>query len=423
MNGRFRSVLLLCFSLCFLLGVLSPPAQGAIGLPVPSFNQAYRGAFGYWADCRLGSAGCPYTIGAVGCLVTAFAMVLAFYGVELYVPQEESCSGRVQVGIDPGILNDWLRMNDGFGRCTPGSAGNCCLRWAALPPQISLSSHENRSEPGIDAVSRSIIDRALERGRPVIAGVHFWGGACRSPDSNREDCHWVVITGRLGDDYLIIDPYNRDHTDPQGTVTTLSRGVLGAYTIDRFVVVYGPGPAPAVRDLRLDLSFSPEKDLFHPGDIQHRFIRLSGSGAEDDLILYVRLIDPQGEIYYVYYETQHPQPGDRLSYSRERRSLYPVPRRFSTATFLWNSAVLPAAEPGIWTWKVRVEDPAHPGEPLASDIAAYELAADAIVARAPAAADQEPSPPMATAAVALVVGVAIIITALIYALALAQNRP
>ncbi len=414
MAGRLRFVLLLCF----LFGVLSPLAQGAIGLPVTSFNQAYRDASGYWGGCRLGSEGCPYTIGAVGCLITAFAMVLDFYGVELYVPREESCRGRAQKGMDPGILNDWLRMHGGYGRCQVNSVGKCCLKWTALPPQISLSSHENRSEPGIDAASRAIIDRALDSGRPVIAGVHFWGGSCRSSDRRREDCHWVVITGRLGNDYVIIDPYNRDHTNPEGTVTTLSRGVLGAYTIDRFVVVYGSVPAPAVRDLRLELSFLPEKDLLHPGDTQQRFIRLRGSDAGKDLLLYiyVRLIDPQGAVYYAYYAMQDPQAGDRLSYSQERRSLYPEPRRFSTAAFMWNSTVLPAAEPGIWTWKVWVEDPAHPGRPLATDIAAYRIVAGDRVA---AVTNQEPTPGIGSAAIALAVGLALVTTALIYAFILA----
>lgn len=220
-------------------------AQAGLHLPIPltGFNQAYRDASGYWGNCRMGSNGCPDRIATAGCLVTVFAMVLDYYGVELSVPASSSCTGRARTGMGPGILNDWLRTHGGYGHCSEDPVGDCCLEWTNLPLGILLSFYENRSRSGIDSVSGRIIDQALDAGYPVVAGVH-WTDHCHGNTGKTEDCHWIVITGKTGRTYTIVDPYNRDQESRAGVRTTLSQGVFGSYIVDRFVVVSGPLPAP-----------------------------------------------------------------------------------------------------------------------------------------------------------------------------------
>ena len=218
---------------------------------VPSFNQNYTDGPGAWGDCPLGTAGCPDQVCTTGCLVTAFASVLGYYDIELSVSSESSCTGGARTGMDPGILNDWLRENRGFGHCVQDPVGNCCLSWDSLPGDVELTYYSNRSNTGLNAVSSVVIDHALRGGRIVVAGVH-WGAFCRAGSDQSEDCHWVVLTGKAGETYTIVDPINLDPADPRGVRTTLDAGTRGAYIIDRFVVVSPPSsgsqPMPSVSD-------------------------------------------------------------------------------------------------------------------------------------------------------------------------------
>lgn len=224
-------------------GATSVNAQARPNLPafLPSYNQAYRGASDGWGNCRMGSDGCPDRIETAGCLITAFAMVLDYYRIELFIPASSSCTGRARTGMDPGILNDWLREHGGYGRCAQDLVGNCCLEWTRLPTRITLSFHENLSGVDLDASARQIIDGALIAGYPIVAGVH-WGESCHGSAQKTEDCHWVVITGKDGLTYNIVDPYNPDTSSREGVRTTLRRGTRGNYIIDRFVIVSGSMP-------------------------------------------------------------------------------------------------------------------------------------------------------------------------------------
>ena len=221
-----------------LLAFARPVLGQTIELPrdVPSFNQAYTDGPNAWGDCRLGTDGCPDRISDTGCLTTAFASVLAYYGVELDIAAADSCTHRARRGIDPGIFNDWLRAHAGYGHCSSDPLGNCCLDWSRVPGNLELTFHVNRSDLGINPVSSVVLDHALRQGNPVVAGVH-WGAFCRAGSSQTEDCHWVVLTGKAGTTYTIVDPYNPDATSPYGVRTTLDAGVHGAYIIDRFVIV------------------------------------------------------------------------------------------------------------------------------------------------------------------------------------------
>ena len=222
-----------------LLAALAAPAIGQtieLPRPVPPYNQAYTDGPGAWGNCPLGTDGCPDQVCITGCLTTAFASVLAFYEVKVSVEASDSCTGHARSGMNPGILNDWLRANAAYGRCAQDPAGNCCLVWERLPGDVQLTFHVNRSDVGLNPVASVVIDHALRQGRPVIAGVH-WGAFCHGGTSRTEDCHWVVLTGKTDESYSIIDPFNPDSSSPYGIRTTLGAGVHGAYIIDRFVIV------------------------------------------------------------------------------------------------------------------------------------------------------------------------------------------
>jgi hypothetical protein len=227
-------------AVCALLVVAAGWAGAAetILLPrtVPSFNQTYTVGTDAWGDAVLGTGGCPDLIRATGCLITAFSAVFAYYDIALAIPAPYSSTGAAQEGMNPRILNDWLRARRGYGQCASDPLGSCCLEWTELPRGISLSFHSNRSTTGLNAIAGLIIDHALRRGDPVVAGVH-WSATCRSGSSQSEDCHWVVLTGKAGAAYTIMDPYNPDHTSRFGLRTTLDKGSRGAYVIDRFVIV------------------------------------------------------------------------------------------------------------------------------------------------------------------------------------------
>lgn len=409
-DGRIPVSLFILVALLFIPIISSLSfAQERLSLPVllPSLNQAYRDASGMWGDCRMGTAGCPDRIATAGCLITVFAMVLDYYQIELSVSASSSCTGRARTGMDPGILNDWLKAHGGYGRCAHDEAGNCCLEWGRLPSQLFLSFHENQSEWGVDLLSQRIIDQALAKGYPVVAGVH-WGSSCRGNITQKEDCHWVVVTGKVGLTYEIVDPYNRDPSSRQGVRTVLQRGTLGSYIIDRFVVVSGPTPVGRSGGGRLVLSFAPDEGPFHEGDVQRRFVQLDG--IDRNVLLFARVTDPQGQIYYVYYPTTSSLPTDPIHYSKERRSLYPGPLRFGRDPWEWDRTVLSGIEPGVWTWEMWAEDPATPGERLADDTVAYTVEAGSLYGVG-----------VSVLVSVLVIGVTVLLTVAVYAIFLANR--
>ena len=316
----------------------------------------------------MGTSGCPDTVATAGCLITAFAMVLDYYGVQLAVSAVSSCTGKPRIGMDPGIVNDWLKSHGGYGPCVGDAFGSCCLEWANLPQQVSIATHENNSELGVDSVSQRIIDQALQAGRPVIAGVH-WGSHCRGNSSQTEDCHWVVITGKLGISYAIIDPYNPLSKSSKGVTTTLAEGAHGRYIVDRFVVV---SRAPKeLQPLALRLSFEPSSGSFRERDRQRRLLHITGN--DSPIYLYVRVIDPAGRIQYVSHAASTAAPSSAVLTSQEKRSLYPGPRRFDDGSHEWQRTVLSEVMPGTYTWEAWAEDSNRPGEPLAYTVASYAL--------------------------------------------------
>jgi hypothetical protein len=150
-----------------------PPAQAAAGaaLDVPFFSQRDP----RWATRRLGSCS-RATIRSAGCALTSEAMVFKYYGVRV--------STRVGTGMNPRILNAWLKKHAGY-------AGGCMMRWGKEPGGVRYT--------GADTSLRHV-NKELAAGRPVIADVT--GPTVASH-------HFVVIIGRAGKTYVINDPWSR----------------------------------------------------------------------------------------------------------------------------------------------------------------------------------------------------------------------
>ncbi len=393
-SNKGLAILLVVAALTLLL-FLPVAAQGEISLPsgVPSFNQAYRGPGGYWGDCAMGTNGCPDDIATAGCLITAFSMVLGYYNVDLSIPRESSCTNTTRAGMDPGILNDWLKTHSGYGKCG-SDIGSCCLEWTHLPPQISVAQYVNRSEHGLDSTAERMIDQSLLQGYPVISGVH-WGSHCHGSTAQTEDCHWVVITGKKGSTYTIIDPYNHDTADPAGVRTTLDQGTFGPYTIDRYVVVKGIVPSSRIGNLHLSLSFSPSGTA-KLGAARVCSLTIVGAAPNTRILLYVRVIGPHGKVSYAYHRSA---TDTNLYYTQEKHSLYPMPRAFSNGTLVLDRSTTSGQDAGRWTWEAWAEDPETPGRRYGYDIAAYTISS---------------SGTQAQTGIAVVLALAISIASLIY---------
>jgi len=134
-----------------------------VALDVPAFQQGDP----RWENDPLGNTG--DTLGDTGCAVTSAAMVLKSYGVD----------------TDPQRLNAYLTTHQGY-------EGNGYIIWEKAA-QLGGGAIEKAYE---DLPSYWRIDRELMKGNPVIVRLHFPGGGM----------HFVVIAGKRGFDYLILDP-------------------------------------------------------------------------------------------------------------------------------------------------------------------------------------------------------------------------
>jgi hypothetical protein len=154
------------------------PVPGEIMIPVPQFFQDDPG----WKEDPLGAT--AGTLGGQGCAVTSAAMVLKFYGMD----------------IDPRKLNHFLSDHGGY-------EGEGWIRWesaAEYSPGLVEKAYEGMPSYGL-------IDWNLLRGNPVIVRVRLPNGIT----------HFVVIVGKRGLDYLILNPAGWGEQEG-GLVTPLS---------------------------------------------------------------------------------------------------------------------------------------------------------------------------------------------------------
>ncbi len=133
-----------------------------VAINVPPFRQGDP----RWHDDHLGNT--ADTLAETGCALTCAAMVLKFYGAQ----------------TDPRSLNAYLTARGGYV-----GAGYIVWEKAAKVGWNVKKAYENLP-------SYWRIDHQLMKGNPVIARIHLPGGSM----------HFVVIAGKRGFDYLILDP-------------------------------------------------------------------------------------------------------------------------------------------------------------------------------------------------------------------------
>jgi hypothetical protein len=129
-----------------------------------------------WKNDTLGFGDKADTIGHVGCALTSVAMLLSGHGYT----------------ETPKTLNKKLKDKKGFV-----SAG---IRWdvvSQVHPQVKLRANIN-CETTNAPLDR--IDTALDAGQPVVVRVDA------SPNPGLQ-WHYVLLYGRKGDDYLMLDPW------------------------------------------------------------------------------------------------------------------------------------------------------------------------------------------------------------------------
>lgn len=129
-----------------------------------------------WKSDILGFGDSGDTIGYVGCALTSVAMLLSGHGY----------------AETPKTLNQKLKNVQGFV-----SAG---IRWGAVSqvyPNVTLKAFIPCSTSDAPLAQ---IDAAIAAGQPVIVQVDH-------SNAPGIQTHWVVLYGKKGDDYLMLDPW------------------------------------------------------------------------------------------------------------------------------------------------------------------------------------------------------------------------
>lgn len=134
----------------------------SVALAVPAFQQGDP----RWEAEPLGNT--SDSMGETGCAVTSAAMVMKWYGAD----------------TDPERLNAYLTAHKGY-------EGNGYIIWERA---AKLGNGVKKVYEDLPTYWR--IDSQLMKGNPVIARIHFPSGTM----------HFVVIAGKRGFDYLILDP-------------------------------------------------------------------------------------------------------------------------------------------------------------------------------------------------------------------------
>lgn len=135
-------------------------------VPIELFNQKDP----KWALEKLGTSN--YTIGSSGCLITCLAMRL----------------NQLGFNTNPSLINKELTEKGGY-------ESGCNLVFAA-PTQYYPITHELI----LSNVTMAKVNQYIDRQIPVIVQVDY------NPSTLAMDQHWVMITGRTENDYIIIDP-------------------------------------------------------------------------------------------------------------------------------------------------------------------------------------------------------------------------
>ena len=174
-----------------------------------------------WKSDILGFGDPEDTIGYVGCALTSVAMLLSGHGYS----------------ETPKTLNQKLKNVQGFA--------SAAIRWGSVSqvyPNVTVRSN-------ISCINTpaplELLDAAIAAGQPAIVQVDY-------SNAPGIQTHWVVIYGRKGDDYLMLDPwpYQTDITKEDLLMKRYAQGNTLRRAISH-VILYevfgsgGPIPTPS----------------------------------------------------------------------------------------------------------------------------------------------------------------------------------
>ena len=148
-----------------------------------------------WKSDILGFGDPEDTIGYVGCAVTSVAMLLSGHG------HSET----------PKTLNQKLKNAQGFV--------SAAIRWGSVSQVYPNMTVRSNISCTTTPAPLELIDAAITAGQPAIVQVDS------SPASGIQT-HWVVLYGKKGDDYLMLDPwpYQPDITKEDLLMNRYARG-------------------------------------------------------------------------------------------------------------------------------------------------------------------------------------------------------
>ncbi len=179
----------------------------AAGAQVPVLGQRWT----QWAHDRLGTDPTD-TIGTAGCVVTSVAMV-------------QSAFGRP---TDPQALNRWLTAHGGYveddlilwRQAAVATGGAVRWKWPhvrGIVPQLRTDDQNIDDLP-----TAAMVRDELDAGNLVVAEVRLLG-----------HFHFVVLTGHVGDNFTINDPWYADRTTLRARYGDYAQAVKSAWTYYR----------------------------------------------------------------------------------------------------------------------------------------------------------------------------------------------
>lgn len=156
------------------------------------------------------------TIGGYGCLMTSMTMVASVYGF----------------GDNPDTVNDKMKAISAFQAAyiIPGS----------FPSVANGTRYVNYLVCTNAPAPMAEIDNYLVQGKPVIVQVDY------NPSTPTIEGHWIVLTAKQGEDYLIQDPWPFPVRQGETLMAKYGKGKKGAGEVVQEVLFFdGVGGVPA----------------------------------------------------------------------------------------------------------------------------------------------------------------------------------
>ncbi|HLO17290.1 MAG TPA: SH3 domain-containing protein [Anaerolineales bacterium] len=148
-----------------------------------------------WKNDILGFGESGDTIGYIGCALTSVSMLLSGHGY----------------AETPKTLNQKLKNVKGFAGAS--------IYWGAVSqvyPHVTVKSNISCST---SEAPLNLIDAAIAAGQPAVVQVDY-------SNSPGIQTHWVMVYGKMADDYLMLDPwpYQTDVTKPDLLMKRYAQG-------------------------------------------------------------------------------------------------------------------------------------------------------------------------------------------------------